>query len=51
MCEGVETGADNGGATAQGVTKDKITVVAVLPNETQLQTDPVKPKHMADKTR
>ena len=26
-------GADNGGATWQGVTKDKITVVAVLPND------------------
>ena len=28
-------GDDNGGATAQGVTKDKITVVAVLPNEAE----------------
>ena len=45
-----KAGADNGGATWQGVTKDKITVVAVVPNETQLQTDPVKPKHKADKS-
>ena len=29
-------GADNGGATSPGVTKDTITVVAVVPNETQL---------------
>ena len=45
-----KAGADNGGATWQGVTKDKITVVAVLPNDTQLETDPVKPKHKADKS-
>jgi hypothetical protein len=43
-------GADNGGATAQGVTKDKVTIVAVLPNDQQLQSDPVKPKHLADKS-
>ena len=43
-------GADNGGATWQGVTKDKITVIAVLPNDTQLETDPVKPKNKADKS-
>ena len=43
-----KAGADNGGATSQGVTKDKITVVAVLPNDEQLKTDPVEPKHMAD---
>src|SRR5262245_28919449 len=43
-------GNDNGGATSQGVTKDKVTVVAVLPNETQLQSDPVTPKHLADKS-
>ena len=36
-------GADNGGATAQGVTKDRIKVVFVLPNEEQFKTDPVKP--------
>ncbi|MEX1008719.1 MAG: hypothetical protein WD271_12860 [Acidimicrobiia bacterium] len=30
-------GADNGGATSQGVTKDKVTAVAVLPNDTQLE--------------
>ena len=29
-------GDDNGGATSPGVTKDTVTVVAVLPNETQL---------------
>ena len=29
-------GDDNGGATSPGVTKDAITVVAVVPNETQL---------------
>ena len=45
-----KAGADNGGATWQGVTKDKITVVAVLPNDTQLETDPVTPKHKADKS-
>ena len=45
-----KAGADNGGATAPGVTKDRITVVAVVPNETQLQTDPVKPNHMADRS-
>jgi len=43
-------GADNGGATWQGVTKDKVTVVVMLPNETQLESDPVKPKHLADKS-
>ena len=45
-----KAGTDNGGATWQGVTKDKITVVAVLPNDTQLETDPVTPKHKADKS-
>ena len=45
-----KAGADNGGATWQGVTKDKVTVVAVLPNETQLESDPVTPKHKADKS-
>ena len=45
-----KAGADNGGATAPGVTKDRITVVAVVPNETQLQTDPVKPNHMVDRS-
>ena len=39
-----KAGADNGGATAQGVTKDKITVVAVLPNDEQKKADPVAPK-------
>src|SRR5215212_3355257 len=29
-------GKDNGGATYQGVTKDKITVVALVPNERQM---------------
>src|SRR6478609_2003488 len=29
-------GDDNGGATSPGVTKDAVTVVAVVPNETQL---------------
>ena len=38
-----KAGADNGGATCQGVTKDRITVVAVVPNDTQLETDPVTP--------
>ena len=40
--------ADNGGATAQGVTGKRITVVAVLPNAEQLKRDPVAPKHRAD---
>jgi len=43
-------GTDNGGATHMGVTKDKITVVVVLPNETQLGSDPVKPRHLADRS-
>ncbi len=30
-------GDDNGGATSSGVTKDAITVVAVVPNDTQLE--------------
>ena len=38
---------DNGGATAQGVTKDKITVVAVIPNDEQKKSDPVAPKQRA----
>ena len=46
-----KAGADNSGTTAPGVTKDRITVVAVVPNETQLQTDPVKPNHMADRSQ
>jgi hypothetical protein len=45
-----KAGSDNGGATWQGVTKDKVTIVAVLPNETQLQSDPVTPKHLSDKS-
>jgi hypothetical protein len=36
-------GADNGGATAPGVTKDRIKVVFVLPNDEQFKSDPVKP--------
>jgi hypothetical protein len=43
-----KAGADNGGATAQGVTGKRITVVAVLPNADQLKRDPVAPKHRAD---
>jgi len=42
-----KAGADNGGATWQGVTKDKITVVAVLPNDEQKKVDPVAPKQRA----
>jgi hypothetical protein len=38
-----EKGANNGGATSRGVTKDRIKVVFVLPNEEQFKTDPVKP--------
>ena len=30
-----KAGADNGGATAPGVTEDRIKVVAFLPNEEQ----------------
>src|SRR5262245_37551480 len=41
-------GGDNGGATAQGVTKDKITVVTVVHNSEQQKTDPVPPKRLAD---
>ncbi|HXY94365.1 MAG TPA: hypothetical protein VEP49_17940 [Acidimicrobiia bacterium] len=41
-------GSNNGGATWQGVTKDKVTIVVVLPNDQQLQSDPVAPKHEAD---
>src|SRR5215472_5566407 len=39
-----KAGDDNGGATSQGVTKNTITVVAVIPNEDQQKTDPVAPK-------
>ncbi len=35
-----KAGDDNGGATSQGVTKDKVTVVAVLPNDEQLEVRP-----------
>ncbi|HEY7107245.1 MAG TPA: ABC transporter substrate-binding protein [Acidimicrobiia bacterium] len=45
-----EAGADNGGATAPGVTKDRITVVAVIHNDEQLKSDPVPPKRVADNT-
>jgi len=41
-------GDDNGGATSQGVTKHKITVVAVIHNDQQIKTDPVPPKRLAD---
>ena len=43
-----KAGANNGGATAQGVTGNRITVVAVVPNDEQLGRDPVRPKHLAD---
>ena len=43
-----KAGANNGGATAQGVTAKKITVVALVPNEEQLKADPVAPKHRED---
>jgi hypothetical protein len=39
---------DNGGTTAQGVTKNRITVVAVVHNEEQLKSDPVAPKTRSD---
>ena len=39
-----EDGDDNGGATWQGVTEDRIKVVAYVPNEEQAKTDPVPPK-------
>jgi hypothetical protein len=45
-----KAGANNGGATWQGVTKNKITVVAVLPNDQELHSDPVSPKKRADKS-
>jgi hypothetical protein len=45
-----KAGADNGGATAQGVTAKKITIVVVLPNEQQRKTDPVAPKARAGST-
>ena len=43
-------GADNGGATAPGVTKDRVKVVFVLPNEEQFKSDPVKPMDRASNT-
>jgi hypothetical protein len=43
-----KAGDDNGGATAQGVTKDTITVVAVIPNAEEQKTDPVAPKNRGD---
>jgi hypothetical protein len=42
--------ADNGGATAQGVTKDRIKVVFILPNDQQFSEDPVKPTDRASGT-
>jgi hypothetical protein len=42
--------ADNGGATAPGVTKDRIKVVFVLPNEEQFKPDPVKPTNRSSGT-
>jgi hypothetical protein len=38
-----KAGADNGGATTQGVTEDRIKVVFYLANDEQLTDDPVKP--------
>src|SRR4051794_21051179 len=35
-----EQGANNGGATSQGVTKDRVKVVFVLPNDEQFKADP-----------
>jgi hypothetical protein len=43
-------GDNNGGATWQGVTKDKVRIVVVVPNEQQLGVDPVTPKHLQDKS-
>ena len=43
-----KAGDKNGGATAQGVTAKKITIVALVPNEEQLKADPVSPKNRAD---
>jgi hypothetical protein len=43
-----KAGADNGGATAQGVTAKRVTVVALVPNADQLKADPVAPKHRED---
>jgi hypothetical protein len=43
-----KSGGDNGGATTQGVTGDRITVVAVVPNDEQLARDPVRPRHLGD---
>jgi hypothetical protein len=44
-----EQGKDNGGATYQGVTKDKIKVVALVPNEQQVaqMIGPTKPMNYA----
>ena len=39
-----------GGATAQGVTKDRVKVVFILPNEEQFKSDPVKPMNLASNT-
>ena len=46
-------GADNGGATYQGVTKDSIDVVVLVPNEQQLAgaaagTEPDRPRDRRD---
>ena len=43
-----KAGDDNGGATSQGVTAKRITVVALVPNADQLKADPVAPKHRED---
>jgi len=45
-----KTGDNNGGTTSQGVTKNTITVVAIIPNEDQQKTDPVAPKQRASST-
>ena len=39
-----EDGDDNGGATATGVTKDRIKIVMIVPNADQAKVDPVAPK-------
>ncbi len=46
-----EDGDDNGGATATGVTGDRIKVVAYLPNDEQFSKDPVPPLVRATNTK
>src|SRR5262245_49982512 len=44
-------GKDNGGSTAQGVTKNRIKIVALIPNEQQMGTEPQPPRKVSDNSK